>query len=172
MIYEPGEDSYLLNTYVHTLVCGKVLDMGTGSGIQALSALENTDDVLAADINPECVAYVQKKGVKAVQSDLFSNVSGQFDWIIFNPPYLPEDLEEPEDSQQITTGGEEGNEILLRFLRHAKEHLNPDGKILLVMSSLTGEPEELFVNYKHTCMETEKLFFETLSVYLLDPAKV
>src|SRR3989338_1304496 len=92
MIYEPREDSVLLKKWVKKLVKGKVLDMGTGSGVQALAALEKTKDVLAADINPECVEYVKKKGVNALQSDLFSNITEKFDWIIFNPPYLPEDL--------------------------------------------------------------------------------
>src|SRR3989338_5716378 len=126
MIYEPREDSVLLKKWVKKLVKGKVLDMGTGSGVQALAALEKTKDVLAADINPECVEYVKKKGVNALQSDLFSN-----------PPYLPEDLEEPEDSKLSTTGGVEGNEILLEFLLRAKAHLNTNGKILIVISSLT-----------------------------------
>ncbi|MBE0633024.1 methyltransferase, partial [Candidatus Bathyarchaeota archaeon] len=37
-VYKPGEDSYLLQRYVEKLVGGTVLDMGTGSGIQAVSA--------------------------------------------------------------------------------------------------------------------------------------
>ncbi|MBI5798131.1 methyltransferase [Candidatus Woesearchaeota archaeon] len=167
MIYEPREDSELLQRWVRKLVQGKVLDMGTGSGIQALAALENTKDVLAVDVNPECVAFVQKKGVSALESDLFSHVPGKFDWIIFNPPYLPEDIDEPEDSKLATTGGLVGDEILTAFLVLAKEHLTEKGNILLVMSDLTGEPEKLFKDYSWKCLENEKLFFEELGVYLL-----
>ncbi|MDP3728757.1 MAG: methyltransferase [bacterium] len=167
MIYEPREDSDLLQKWVKKLVTGKVLDMGTGSGIQALTALKNTKDVLAVDINPESVEYVKKKGVHAIQSNLFSNVPESFDWIIFNPPYLPEDLEEPEDSKLATTGGVEGNEILINFLQQAKAHLNTNGKILIVISSLTGETEEIFTGYTWKCLETQELFFEELSVYEL-----
>ena len=167
MIYEPEEDSYLLNKYVRKYVHGKVLDMGTGTGIQALSALENTEDVLAVDINEEAVEYVKKKGVNVIQSDLFSNVKEKFDWIIFNPPYLPSDEDEPEDSKQATTGGEKGDEVLLKFLKEAKKHLNVDGKILVLISSLTGEPEKLFESFEYKCLESENLFMEKISVYLL-----
>jgi release factor glutamine methyltransferase len=167
MIYEPAEDSFLLNKYVRKYVNGKVLDMGTGTGIQAVAALENTEEVLAVDINEEAVEYVKKKNINAIQSDLFEKVEGKFDWIIFNPPYLPLDENEPEDSRQATTGGEKGNEILLKFLEEAKQYLNVGGKILVLVSSLTGEPTELFKDYEYKCLETENLFMEKISVYLL-----
>lgn len=167
MIYEPREDSDLLKKWVKKLVTGKVLDMGTGSGVQARAALEKTSDVLAADINPECVEHAKKQGIKVILSNLFENISDKFDWIIFNPPYLPEDLDEPEDSKLATTGGVEGNEIIIEFLKQAKYHLNENGKILIVISSLTGEPQELFIDYSWKVLETEKLFFEELTVFEL-----
>jgi release factor glutamine methyltransferase len=110
---------------------------------------------------------VKKKNINAIQSDLFEKVEGKFDWIIFNPPYLPLDENEPEDSRQATTGGEKGNEILLKFLEEAKQYLNVGGKILVLVSSLTGEPTELFKDYEYKCLETENLFMEKISVYLL-----
>ena len=167
MIYEPEEDSFLLSKYVRKYAQGKVLDMGTGTGIQAIAALENTEEVLAVDINEEAVKYAKKKNINAIQSDLFENVEGKFDWVIFNPPYLPKDEEEPEDSRLATTGGEKGDEILLKFLGEAKEHLNANGKILVLVSSLTGEPEHLFKGYDYKCLESENLFMEKISVYLL-----
>ena len=89
MIYEPSEDSYLLAKYVDKFSKGKVLDLGTGSGIQAETALKHTKEVLATDISKEAVKFVKKKGIKARISDLFSNINEKFDLIIFNPPYLP-----------------------------------------------------------------------------------
>ncbi|MDP3918329.1 MAG: methyltransferase [Nanoarchaeota archaeon] len=168
MIYEPREDSYLLQKYVRKLVDGKVLDVGTGSGIQAMAALEKTEEVIAVDINPEAVEYVKNKNINAIQSDLFENVEGRFDWIIFNPPYLPEDPNEPEDSKLATTGGKEGDELLIRFLKDAKNFLTGEGKILVLISDLTGDPEKLFKGYRYQCLEKEKLFFEELTVYLLE----
>tara|TARA_Y100000310_G_C20641706_1_gene794319 strand:- start:315 stop:821 length:507 start_codon:yes stop_codon:yes gene_type:complete len=167
MIYEPQEDSYLLQKWVRKFSSGKVLDMGTGSGLQGMTASESADSVLCVDINPEAVEYVKKKGLEVIQSDLFENVAGKFDLIIFNPPYLPEDLEEPADSRLATTGGKKGSELLERFLKDAKEYLVDDGMILVLVSSLTGKAEDLFKEYDYKLLDSEKLFFEELFVYLL-----
>jgi len=165
-IYEPQEDSYLLQKWVRKFSSGKVLDMGTGSGLQGLSA-DGADFVLCVDINPEAVEYVEQKGLNAIQSDLFENVNDKFDLMIFNPPYLPEDTDEPADSQLATTGGKKGSELLERFLKDAKDHLTEEGKILVLISSLTGKAEDLFKGYEYKLLDSEKLFFEELFVYLL-----
>ena len=167
MIYEPREDSFLLQKQVRKFAEGRVLDMGTGSGFQAVAATETADYVLAVDINSEAVEYVKKKGINAIQSDLFENVNGQFDIIIFNPPYLPEDPDEPADSKLTTTGGKEGFELLLRFLEDARKYLSEEGMILVLVSSLTGKPDEIFKGYDYKLLDSEKLFMEELFVYLL-----
>jgi len=169
MIYEPAEDSFLLQKYVKKYAKGKVLDLGAGSGIQALAALKKTKDVLAVDINEEAISLLKEKGIKSQVSDLFSNVKEKFDLIIFNPPYLPKDENEPEDSALTTTGGKKGYEIIEKFLQHAKKFLEKEGKILLVCSSLTGDVEKMFKKYGYEFkkLEEKKEFFEKLFVYLL-----
>ncbi len=168
MIYEPDEDSWLLEKYVKVYAKGRVLDMGTGSGIQAEAALTKTKDILAVDISKECVQFVAKKGIRTVCSDLFKKVKGKFDLIIFNPPYLPEDPKEDKESKRITTGGKEGFEILSRFLNDARKHLNKGGKILIVCSSLTGNVEKSFKSCKYHAhlLEEKSLFFEKLKVFM------
>jgi len=106
MIYKPAEDSYLLKGQLKNYIKPgmKILDMGTGSGIQAIEAKKLGAEVLAADINPESIEPLKKLNINAIQSDLFSNIKEKFDLIIFNPPYLPEDPREPEDSKLATTG--------------------------------------------------------------------
>lgn len=163
MIYEPQEDSFLLQKYVRKYAHGKVLDVGTGSGIQALTALEKTRDVVAVDINDDVVKFVKSKGIDAKISNLFSKVDGKFDLIIFNPPYLPPD----EHDDDLATSG--GIKIIDRFLSQAKKFLNKNGKILLVFSSLTGDVDSLLkkYGYKFECLETQSHFFERLFVYLI-----
>ena len=60
-VYKPGEDSYLLQRHVERLVFGNVLDMGTGSGIQAVTAAikQEVSKVLAVDINPVALIAVE-----------------------------------------------------------------------------------------------------------------
>lgn len=173
MIYEPDEDSFLLVKQVKKLAKDKkVLDMGTGFGILAETALESgAKDVLAVDIDEEVIEFVKSKGIKVKTSDLFSNIDEKFDLIIFNPPYLPEDELEDFEIRNVTTGGKEGYEIIERFLIDAKKYLNKNGEILIVFSSLTNkEKVDSILNenkYKFKCLETKKMFFEELYVYLI-----
>ena len=204
MIYEPREDSFLLQRQVKKFAKGIVLDMGTGSGIQAKTASFKAKQVVALDLDKDTIkhckkTYVSEKNIHFFNSDLFEIFHDhfffyedgklevyekrrvedsekrkefvekqiKFDLIIFNPPYLPEDKREPEDSKLATTGGKKGDEILKRFLLKAKEHLEENGKILLVISSLTGDPKALFKDYTWKLLEKEEIFMETLSVYLL-----
>jgi release factor glutamine methyltransferase len=174
-MYEPREDSYLLQKHVMFYAKGKVLDVGTGSGIQALSALENknVDSVIAVDIDKEVIKELKEKHkdnkkVKFVVSDLFSNIkSEKFDTIIFNPPYLPE--EEPKDV--ALDGGEKGYELLERFFHKVKNNLNEKGIILIVFSSVTNKKriDEIIkgCKLKFKLLEEEKMFFEKLYVYLI-----
>ncbi len=169
MIYHPAEDSFLLGKQVKKFAKGKVLDMGSGSGYQALIALKKTKNVLTADISKEAVELCKSKGLNCIQSDLFSKIKDKFDLIIFNPPYLPLDELEDFDSRLSTTGGKKGNEILIRFLKQARSHLNKDGKIILIVSSLTPNFEDLFKKhkYKFKKLSGQSFFFERIYCYLL-----
>ena len=172
MIYDPQEDSFLLAKYVDKFSKGKVLDLGTGSGIQSKIALRHTKDVLAVDIDKESINFVKKKGIKTKYSDLFSEVNKKFDLIIFNPPYLPEEELEDKESKKITTGGKYGHEILERFFSQVNKYLNKDGKILIVFSSLTNKNKIDKIirqnNFKFKLLEEQKMFFEKLYCYLIE----
>ena len=171
MIYEPAEDSYLLKGEVRKFCKDKrVLDMGAGSGIQALTAKEGGAlSVLACDIDIRAVNELKKKGINAVLSDLFFGIKKKFDLIIFNPPYLPEDKREDAESARNTSGGKRGDEIILRFLKDAGKHLNTNGAILLIVSSLTPKNRILSVlrrkDLKKKIITEKKIFMESLEVW-------
>ena len=169
MIYEPREDSFLLQKYVEKYAAGKVLDMGTGSGIQALAAMKKTKDVLAVDVDDYSVIYAKGKGVNAIQSDLFENVDGKFDLIIFNPPYLPKDINENKEVARLVSGGREGKELIEEFLSKVKGYLNKDGKILLAFTSLSGDVLGSVEKkgFRYEKLAEQSFFFERLYVYLV-----
>jgi release factor glutamine methyltransferase len=176
-VYRPSEDSYLLLRHVEQLVYGDVLDMGTGSGIQAVAAAlkKEVSAVTAVDINPAALIEAEKKGRRAgvlgkmrfTLSDLFSCVDGVYDWIIFNPPYLPSEGKADEASW---AGGRDGGDDIRRLLVGARSHLKPSGGIIMVYSSLTGIYEKDFKGYTVEVLEEQPLFFETLTCVRVTPS--
>lgn len=171
MIYFPREDSYLLEKQVKKYAKNKsVLDIGAGSGLLASAALQSgAAFVLASDINKEAVYETKKLGIQSVQSNLFSKIKGRFDIIVFNPPYLPRDKREDKESALATTGGKNGDEIILRFLKQSKKHLNNKGFILLLVSTLTPKKkiERLIkkLSFSYKPIASESLMFERLHVW-------
>src|SRR3989344_2870718 len=115
LIYQPSDDSYLLESIVPKYAMGKsVLDMCTGSGILAKRAIESgAKSVTAVDINKSALDSIKDARIKKIRSSLFQKVKGKFDLIICNPPYLAEDKYEDQESKLATTGGEDGDEFIL-----------------------------------------------------------
>lgn len=169
-VYEPREDSWLLEKSVleESLAGKKCLDLGTGSGIQAKAMLkQGAREVWAADINPEALKAAKKSalGIKAVESDLFSALGKEkFDLISFNPPYVPSDGIKFIEAD----GGENGREVIDRFLQEFPNHLGKEGIVLLLVSSL-NKPEEIEKllekkGFECNVVQRQKLFFEELQV--------
>ena len=172
-IYQPAEDSYLLSKALEKFLLKtdnskiKALEIGSGLGIQLLTLKKfGVKNILGVDINKKAVQHCKKLGFNSSVSDLFEKVSGKYDVIIFNPPYLPEDSREPEDSRIATTGGKKGSEIINKFLKQAKNHLAKNGRIFLVTSSLTKGLD--FAGYLKKKVGEEKIFFEELRVWELE----
>jgi release factor glutamine methyltransferase len=177
MVYQPEEDSHLLEKEVRSYIentedkNSRVLDMGSGSGFQALACIKagiKKSNILCADIDSEAIKHLKNLKLKTRKTNLFSNIKKKFDLIIFNPPYLPEDKY---DKGLDTTAGKKGYEIIIRFLKQAKSHLKKQAGILLLISSLS-RPE--FINskakklgYKIKKLSDKKLFFERLEVWEL-----
>ncbi len=178
-IYQPSEDSYLMSRILKEQLSGlleknpdlKFLEIGAGTGIHLETAYNEgvkKENIFSSDINSESINHCSLLGFNCIKSDLFENINGKFDLIIFNPPYLPREKKEPEDSQIATTGGEKGNEIILRFLKDAKNYLEENGKIFLITSSLSPEIDFKKLGYFEKEIGCENLFFERLCIWELE----
>lgn len=144
------------------------IEIGSGSGILLETVFNigiKKENIFSCDINKKAVRHCVELGFNCIKSDLFRNINGKYDLIVFNPPYLPEDSREPKDSKIATTGGKKGSEIINRFLRQAKKHLNKNGKIFLLTSSLTKGVN--LSSYGKRIIGRKKLFFEELFVWEL-----
>jgi release factor glutamine methyltransferase len=112
-----------------------VLDMGTGSGVNAILAATRGAEVLAVDVNPRALeaarANVVRNGmehrVRVQQSDVFDEVAGVFDLIVFDPPYRWLRPREPFEAAST----DEGYRAMTRFFRQVRDHLSPGARMLI-----------------------------------------
>ena len=171
-IYEPGEDSYLMSDFLMKMKIDnkqEILEIGSGSGVQAQTLIKKGvafENLVLSDIDKDAVGHLKKNfpESKVVLSDLFSDIKGKFDIIIFNPPYLPVSCF---DDKKDTTGGKKGSETINKFLCQAKKHLKKKGKVFLITSSLTRGIK--WRSFDKKILSARKLFFERLYLWELKP---
>lgn len=123
----------------------KVLDMCTGSGCIIVSIMKNVANVegYGADISKQALLVAKENAlnnhvpVTFERSDLFENITGKYDVIVSNPPYIrtneiqglmPEvSLFEPVEALD---GKEDGLFFYRKMVKESKNYLNPNGIIL------------------------------------------
>jgi release factor glutamine methyltransferase len=179
-VYEPAEDSFLLATYSSSL-SGKILEIGCGSGIVSLSAARANpkNNVLGIDISPAAVECANEnakangiENCKFICSDLFGGVKGKFDQILFNPPYLPTTREERLENDmenRAYDGGKTGLETFERFIKEVPAHLNEDGSVAVIATSLENGIEKTLALLNSSfgnpqILASESFFFEKIAL--------
>jgi len=153
-VYKPAEDSLLAIKAIkglNNLRKQDILDIGAGSGILGLYAatLFHAKKLVMSDINKRACKLAEKNymlnkdklngtDVTILKSDLFENIKGRYDLIIFNAPYLRGSIDAHLPIiERAWNGGPTGIEIALRFLNEASTHLKKNGVIILLASSLS-----------------------------------
>lgn len=149
-VYEPAEDTFLL---LNALDVGKndsVFEIGTGTGIIALSCTQKGATVVCSDINPYAIILVQKniiqnknklKGSIEVRRGYLFNVLNfdeTFDVIVFNPPYLPtkyETLDEDIWLNLAVNGGRTGLVVIKPYLKEISRYVKSNGRGYFIYSS-------------------------------------
>jgi release factor glutamine methyltransferase len=175
-VYNPSDDSYMLLRIAEVTPGETFLEIGSGTGLIAIHAAKMGAKVTATDVNPHAVELTRRNAAKnraqiqVLQSDLFEKVTGYFDVIAFNPPYLPGDSNSTSWIERSWSGGGKGSEVSVSFLDQAWRHLAPSGRIYMVLSSLTGLTSVLKAakeRYASEKLEEQRMFFESLFAYRL-----
>ena len=169
-VYPPSEDSILLIESLDITEGERVLEVGCGSGVVSIHCAKNGGIVTSVDINPSAVELASinfsKNGLEGnvFISDLYENVSGIFDTIVFNLPYLP--VDEEGMLEKAWSGGDDGMGPLPALLDGSEDHLSEKGRVVVVTSSLMDQDVlgELLSRYSVKTLGELPLFFEKLFV--------
>lgn len=146
---EPRPDTEILvdhifphvNAFIKRTGSCRILDLGTGTGCIALALLNQCENAKAVgtDFSAAAVATAQKNAVnlgldhrfEAVESDWFSHVSGRFDIVVSNPPYICSNVikmldQEVRDHDPILAldGGADGLNAYRAILNDVSSYIN------------------------------------------------
>jgi release factor glutamine methyltransferase len=173
-VYQPAEDSRLLASTATERIQSneRVLDVGTGSGYVAATVQEETGAMtVGTDVNPYACQQARERGCDVVRTDLVSGICGQFDAVLFNPPYLPTDPDEERDDwmERALSGGPDGRTVIDPFLDSVGRILSDDGRIHLLASTLSDldavRARAATNGFETETIAEESIPFETLIVF-------
>ncbi|MEV4420338.1 HemK2/MTQ2 family protein methyltransferase [Patulibacter sp. NPDC049589] len=147
-VYAPTDDSWLLAAALaeEELRGARVLDLCTGSGVLALTAALAGADVTAVDVSRRAALTARlnlrrhRVPGRVLRGDLLDAVTGAFDVIVSNPPYVPATRADvPRRGEaRAWDAGTDGRVVIDRICRAAPGRLRPGGVVLLVHSHVAG----------------------------------
>jgi methylase of polypeptide subunit release factors len=142
----PNPTSRLLSRFTVRRSSQATLDLGTGNGIQAISAAAHSAQVVATDLNPRAVTYARftarlngLENIECLSGDGFEPVAGRkFDLIVSNPPFFIS----PSDRFLFCDSSMDLDGLCRKFVREAPKLLNEDGyfQLLCEWAQLKGQP--------------------------------
>ncbi len=158
---------------------GKVLDVGTGTGVQAvIASLKGAKKVLAIDIDDNSLKNAREnvifhkldKIIEIRKSDLFKNINKdeKFDLIISQLPFA-------DVAYKSKVGHflfDSGFKLHDKFLKEAKKHLTEEGKIFIPSGDIANENrlKELIKKYNYNILNVDEETFQDLKwkLYILN----
>jgi SAM-dependent methyltransferase len=142
----PNPTSKLLSRFTARRPSQATLDLGTGNGIQALSAASHSEHVVATDLNPRAVNFARftallngLDNIECLAGDGFAPVAGRkFDLIVSNPPFFIS----PAGRYLFCDNPMDLDQLCRRFVRDAPSYLNEGGyfQLLCEWAEVRGQP--------------------------------
>jgi len=134
----------------------RIVDVGTGSGCIALALAKELprSEIHASDISSDALeiaranaARLQKEGrISFHQGDLLKGLSGEFDFVVSNPPYVGESEQDQVqlevrkfEPRNAVFAGPYGTEVMERLIPQANSALRPGGWLVLEISGTIVE---------------------------------
>ena len=131
-----GPDSYRFCTLLDRWVTSphqRAVDLGCGSGVGGIHVSQRVQELVLSDINSHALSLARVNAALAsvhadlLQSDLLRDLSGSFDLIIANPPYM----RDAEGRTYRDGGGGHGEALSVRIVADALSRLSPGGMLVL-----------------------------------------
>lgn len=132
----------------------RVVDVGTGSGIIALTVVLESPElsVHAVDLSPEALVIARENAerhdvvsrVEFSESNLLEGVTGEWDLILSNPPYIATDViptlsrEVQRDPLKALDGGPDGLDLIRKLIQQSQNKLRPGGWLGMEIGSDQG----------------------------------
>ncbi|MDA8292601.1 MAG: methyltransferase [Actinomycetota bacterium] len=147
-----GPDSLRLAATLPDARHRRVLDLGTGSGIQGLLAVRDPAEVVATDVDERSLELAATNvllnetphPVRVVRSDCYDALDGErFDLVVALPPYVPS--VEGSSLRSTVSAGRDGLDVVRRVLAGAREHLTGDGSLVVRCQLLAADDGPLLV---------------------------
>lgn len=168
-----GDDSLALMRRLTPPPSGKVLDLCSGPGTLAIHCAHIAAETIAVELNPaaSAVAYLNvllnglEDRISLRIGDLYAPVKGKsFDLICANPPLipLPEGLEFP----FVGHGGADGLAITRRIIRDAPGHLNDQGSVQIIGTSLSDGLSPQVVEHLEEALPSTLDAFVTVTAHM------
>ena len=154
-VLDPRPETETLVALALSAPFSRVLDLGTGSGCILLSLLADRPAAtgVGADLSPDALQVATSNAARLglgdratfVPSDWCAAITGAFDLIVANPPYIAADempALSPEvrdhEPQLALTDGADGLSAYRALAAQTPAHLAPGGRILLEIGPTQG----------------------------------
>ncbi|OPX26151.1 MAG: protein-(glutamine-N5) methyltransferase, release factor-specific, partial [Candidatus Cloacimonas sp. 4484_140] len=177
--------SYIKESPQNTL---SLLDIGTGTGNIPISIsnffkdTENDIQIVATDISEKALKLAKKnidalniENISLLHSNIFDKVTGTYDCIISNPPYisenefmeLPKEIKDHEPKEALFAK-EDGLEFYHKILQNAEKYLKKDGRIFFEIGAYQKEElSNLAEQYNYKIIDIKKDYNDFNRVLIL-----